>query len=582
MSVPGRPTEPTLVPAEPACSRRILAAAGLGLAAAMLLILFYRGFDRRDEGRYGEIAREMAAGGHWLEFRLLGYRYYEKPPLTYWLSALPIRLLGARDWVARLPLLLNSLALFAVFWTLARRHWTPEQGRLAAGVMAGMLGVVAGTGLLLTDAYLIVWFGLTCSLLFHGYGPEPGAAPRGRLILGAALAAALGVLTKGAVAAVLPGMILVFWLAWERRVKALCSRWTLAAAGLFLVVLAPVLLLVERHNPGFLFYFVFEEHLGRFLGTRAKQLHPEPAWYYLAILPLLALPWTLFAARAARQMVLRKGWRTDVLTRYALVWGTVVLGFFSAGTGKLMSYILPALPPLGLLLGRWGIAVPPDGSRRDAFLWRLGAAAFPLATAAILGLWAAAWFQWLPGRIFPIAGRSWISLLPAAGAAGWALGTGRWRRPDGLILWQSGLLLSVALMLTPLAGKDFNALLRNNSSQVFRHLAAALKPEDQVVVFWAYRPALAFYMERLYRPFQEEDELSYGIAMEPDRPGLIDSTAELQALLEQSTGRVFAVVAPVDLETRLRTLGLDAKPAGVPSDPDTVILELRRPGSARR
>src|SRR5574337_468719 len=40
-----------------------------------------------DEGRYAEIAREMTVSGDWVTPRLDGIKYFEKPPLQYWLTA---------------------------------------------------------------------------------------------------------------------------------------------------------------------------------------------------------------------------------------------------------------------------------------------------------------------------------------------------------------------------------------------------------------------------------------------------------------------------------------------------------------
>ena len=60
------------------------------LLTAFLVFLFYRGLIDPDEGRYAEIPREMVSSGNWMELRLFGVRYYEKPPLAYWITAIPI------------------------------------------------------------------------------------------------------------------------------------------------------------------------------------------------------------------------------------------------------------------------------------------------------------------------------------------------------------------------------------------------------------------------------------------------------------------------------------------------------------
>ncbi|MCG2661533.1 MAG: hypothetical protein L6437_14965 [Kiritimatiellae bacterium] len=91
-------------------------------------------------------------------------------------------------------------------------------------------------------------------------------------------------------------------------------------------------------------------------------------------------------------MIVNRGWRTDTLSRFLLVWIVVVIGFFSASIGKLMSYILPAIPAIVLLLGRWGLTDRED-SRRDRILWNIGAAGLFFAALAILGVWLISYFK---------------------------------------------------------------------------------------------------------------------------------------------------------------------------------------------
>ena len=64
--------------------------------------LDYRSLVRPDEGRYAEIAREMAATGDWTTPRLNGIKYFEKPPLQYWMTATAYKAFGESEWTARL------------------------------------------------------------------------------------------------------------------------------------------------------------------------------------------------------------------------------------------------------------------------------------------------------------------------------------------------------------------------------------------------------------------------------------------------------------------------------------------------
>ena len=549
----------------------------LVIVCAFLIVLFYRGFNDPDEGRYSEIPREMVVSGNWLEMHMLGYSYYEKPPLTYWLVAPAIKVFGARDWAVRVPLLINGLMLAGVFWFLARRKWERAPADIAAMTMLSMIGLMAGTGLLLTDSFLVTWFALTCIALFFGCQPGISAGARFLLFSLASIAAGLAFLTKGAVAIVLPPAIIFIWLLWERRPAAL-RTWSVPWAILLCVgLLTPVMLLLEKYNPGFFHYFVIDEHFSRFTGTREVQLHPEPFWFFAMVIPLLLLPWTLFIVRAAWRLIAQRSWRTDSLSRFLLVWVAVVVGFFSASTGKLMSYIMPAIPALGLLLGRWGLTDRED-SRRDRILWNLGAAGLFIAALAIPVVWLISYYRIIPEEIYPISGRSVVALIPVAIMLIALIVTRGYRSFAGLLGLNAGIILSAALLLSPLAGKDFNVLLHINSSHVYKQLAAQLKPEDQIVVFWSYRPALPFYTQRIYAPFQETNELLYGMQAEPERGWNLKDKAQLEDFLRRAPGRVFAVVEPQDMEKKFRPLDLPTAPVDIPRDPDTIVLELLPPG----
>ncbi len=546
------------------------------LAAALLIMFFGRGLIDPDEGRYAEIPREMTATGNWLEMRMLDYRYYEKPPLAYWLTAPAIALCGARDWAVRLPLFFNMGLIVLLFYRLMRRHWPAGIARQTMLVSTASVGFTAGLSLLMTDPFLTLFFGLTCYWAYRWFlVPAAETARRARLAAAAGAAAALGFLTKGAVAVVLPGAIILLWMAWEKRWRTLRGSLMGWAGVVFLLIAGGALLLIESHNPGFSRHFVWQEHIARFIGTRELQGHPEPVWFFAIIIPLLLAPWTFFVPRAVRMMIIRRALQTDQLTRLLLVWAVVVVAFFSASTGKLMSYILPALLPMLLLLGRWGLAEPADGTRADRRLIRVGMAG-PLIVAASLYLgWLVSYGQILPDDVQPVRGISILAFVPLALA--WPA-LRRLRDPHDffppLALLNAGILLTTALMLSPLAGRNFNVTAHNNSSVVYQALAERLEPADRIISLWSYRPSLPFYTQRIYRPFQSQNELLFGMRMEPGRPGDMQDADEIRAMAAAAPGRLYALIEPDDYLKRFPDLRLKHRETDLPRDPQTIVLEI--------
>lgn len=566
----------------PQLDRMLGRMASLVLLFSFVVLLFYRGLNDPDEGRYAEIPREMVAGHNWMEMRLLGFRYYEKPPLAYWVTAAAIRLFGRTDAAARVPLLPVMLASISLGFFLAWRHWGKRRAFITALVMSTGLGFYAGMALLLPDNFLLLWFALTCVLLFEAFQSSASARKRYACFLGAAAAAYLGAISKGLVAVVLPGGIVFLWLLWERRLSELWGGPLLAGGLLFLALFAPTAWLIERHNPGFVKFFYVAEHLSRFTGTRADQGHPEPIWFFLKVLPAMLVPWTFFLIRMGRTMAVRRVLRTDSLSRFLLVWGLVVFAFFSLSSGKLMSYIMPAMIPFGLLIGRWGVEEPLDGSRADRWMWRGASAFVPLLGVAVIAFWLIAFRGLFPEDLVRPSAVTGLFLLPAAvllAAMPWsrALRTGY-----GLALVTASIFFGLAFLGSPLAGKEMNVLLRDNSSLVFKELARQLKPEDQIVKFCCYRPSLAFYANRIPWLYQLRHEMRQGMTMEPDRPGwLADSAALFKTRHDVETGRWFVAMCK-DCIDRFAEERIAVYPTPVAENRDLILFEIVHPEAESR
>jgi 4-amino-4-deoxy-L-arabinose transferase-like glycosyltransferase len=85
-----------------------------------------------DEGRNGEVAREMTASGDFVLPRLDGLPYLDKPVLFFAADALSQRLLGAGETAARLPSLLSALATAVLTGWFAGRLFGRRARRIAA------------------------------------------------------------------------------------------------------------------------------------------------------------------------------------------------------------------------------------------------------------------------------------------------------------------------------------------------------------------------------------------------------------------------------------------------------------------
>lgn len=351
----------------------------LGAAVTALFLLLYivplggRPLFVLAEARYAEIPREMLAGGDWAALRQAGLRYYEKPPLGYWLNALSQSLFGHNYFAVRLPSALAAgLAALAVFCLVKRDR--RDSRRAWAAVMVYLSCVlVFGTGTYAAlDSMFALFVCLTMAAYYFAASGRGQPRPGWLVLSGAACAAAF--LTKGFTALVIPALTLLVWLPWERRAKRLLTAWIgpVLAAGL---VTLPAALVIHAANPGFWDYFFWVEHVGRFLAPADGQ-HPKAVWFFLPVLAGAALPWTFFLPLAAAEAWNKA--RTDSLTRYCLSWFVTQFLFFSACGGKLATYILPGFAPLAIL-----VAEAVLDSRRTVWLTRSALAGAGLLLAAL-------------------------------------------------------------------------------------------------------------------------------------------------------------------------------------------------------
>ena len=378
-----------------------------------------RSITRPDEGRYAEIAREMAVSGDWVVPHLNGIPYFEKPPLQYWATATAIDLLGPTPLAARLWTALLGLLGIAAVWRFGNRLFGHGVGVRAALVLAGSLYYGALGHVNSLDMGVSVWMTLAvCAFLAAQVGDR-------RWMWLAWAAAAAGFLSKGLMALALPGGTLVLYTLWTRDTSPWKRLEILRGLPIFLLLSVPWLVLAAGRHPEFLHFFFIHEHLERFTTTVHQRV--EPAWYFLPILLAGLLPWTtLFPASVLRPL---RGLRSRTFSpqRFLAIYALFVVVFFSLSGSKLPSYILPAFPAMALLMGRLLMQreTLPASLSWLAFGWAIALAggAFLLAFPSHLGLS----IDIDPDMVAPYQGfSSWILAAGIAMAAGAWL-AGRWR-----------------------------------------------------------------------------------------------------------------------------------------------------------
>jgi 4-amino-4-deoxy-L-arabinose transferase-like glycosyltransferase len=319
----------------------------------LLLILAYnRPLSLPDEGRYADIGRWMFTSGDWLVPRLNGIPFLHKPPLLYWLQAEVFGLVGVHVWAARWVTALHALLLITCIHLGVRHVQGETAARKATMVLGSSIGFLIGGQYINHDFMVATWISISIGLFAIALQHEG----RSRTLLARLgfMACGLGVLSKGLIGLVLPGMVLTTWVILTGQWRQVIRLPWISGLALFCAIALPWMWQMQTKFSGFFDYFIVQQHFSRFTGTNFN--NPQPLWFYPAVIAILMFPWVLFVlADLVKSAVGFRKIRIAPLDPWAAlpwVWLLIILLFFSLPKSKLIGYILPVVPPVALLAAR--------------------------------------------------------------------------------------------------------------------------------------------------------------------------------------------------------------------------------------
>jgi len=308
----------------------------------------------------------MAQTHDWITPCLYGQPWFEKPVLYYWAAAVGFLFGLPAEWAARLPSALSALAAAAAIGWLGWKHyersrsvWSPcLLGPLVfATSVAGIGFARAATPDMLFSALLTLGMAsAACALRRRGElrsadgGGRDGSASGDwwpLLLFGVFLG--LATLTKGPAAVLLAGGAMALWALVTRRWRAALRLAHPLAIAAFCIVALPWYVACALRNPDFLRVFIVQHNFERYL-TPLYQ-HRQPVWFFLPIMLLALLPWTVLLGpvmQEGRRLWRERTWRNSPGFFFAC-WAIFPMIFFSLSQSKLPGYVLPSVPPLSLL-----------------------------------------------------------------------------------------------------------------------------------------------------------------------------------------------------------------------------------------
>jgi 4-amino-4-deoxy-L-arabinose transferase-like glycosyltransferase len=467
-----------------------------------------------NEAYYVETPREMIESGDYVSPTFNYEPRLNKPVLSYWIVAAFYRLFGISVGVERIPIAIGALILILTAGVLAKAATAGEEsgspGRATDAALWAALGLAVAPRLLMfarrifIDIYISMFMGLT--LLFFALAERYPARRRLFLIL-MYVAVGLGMLTKGPIAALLPGLVFALYLFVHRELKRVTEMMLPAGIALVLALVVPYYAaLYARHGSGPITAFFVGENVERFtegVGVEASR----PAYFYLPVVFSDSFPWSLLLVGAAvlwfgdRRLYaaarLRAAHVRDAaadaqfrIRTLLWLWTITVVGFFSLSEAKQDLYIFPIVPAVAALGGTFVARAWDDRGRAWSLLRALTAAIGVLV--AVAGIGALYIFQ-ASGKVYALDGAATVGVIGAAGGlATLALALANRARAALLITLTSAIALNWMFVLVVLPSFERYKPVPTLSAII----AARATPEDVIAHYNVALPSMVYYLRR--------------------------------------------------------------------------------------
>jgi 4-amino-4-deoxy-L-arabinose transferase-like glycosyltransferase len=475
-----------------------------------------------NEAFYVETPREMLESGDYVSPTFNYEPRLNKPILSYWIVAAFYSLFGVSVAVQRLPIAIGAMLLIVSAFFLARAAH-PSAGsadsseRVEAGLWAAV-GLAITPRLLMfsrrifIDIYITMFMGLT--LLFFALAERYPARRRLFLFL-MYVSVGLGVLTKGPIAAVLPGIVFFAYLLARRELRRVGEMMIPAGVLTVCAIVVPWYAgLYARYGWTYITSFFLGENVARYTEGYGVDSVRGPI-FYIPVLFSDSFPWSsfLFASAVADWRGRRSTAPDERVTRLRTLlwlWIVVIVAFFSFSAAKQDLYIFPVIPAVAALAGvviARGLAQQPRASRAI----RITAATIGILVAVIAA--GVVYLFSAGGTGYALDGALTAGIVGVAGGAGVTVLALTYRLRAALMgIVATFIVLDWIFVLRVLP--SFEAY--KPSPGFARTLEGRLTPGTIVATYGESLPSLVFYLRRHIEQLFDEEELTK--LLRSDRP----------------------------------------------------------------
>jgi len=295
------------------------------------------------------------------------------PPLYWWAAALGVHAFGWNEITLRMPSMVAAALTCAIvfmwasialnrrvaFWAAASLllcHFFLDAARQPR--MDSMLALfVTAAAIALERALRPSGDDVSLPIAArHAADPDAPIEVHTRRIalMLAAIMIGAGILTKGILGILLPGLVVGLYLVGRRRFRDL---FRIDLSLTFVVGLAIGLswyfAAYQIGGQKFLQWQLAMNLWSRFIPTEAGGAGycVHPFWYFTPQMISGFIPWSAYLPSVAIYAWPRRGRKLPDSTVFTICWFAAIFLFFSASHGKCLIYILPAFPPLAILTG---------------------------------------------------------------------------------------------------------------------------------------------------------------------------------------------------------------------------------------
>jgi 4-amino-4-deoxy-L-arabinose transferase-like glycosyltransferase len=314
-----------------------------------------------DGALYATISKNMLLSGDYINLRVDGNDWLDKPHFPFWITALSFKLFGTNSFAYKFPALLFWLAGAYYTYRFAKKLYSRQTAQLSVLIYISVEHLIISNSDVRAEPYLT---GLIIASVYYYYCAY--RENKWIFVLPGSLFLGMAVMTKGIF---IPVMVIsgfvIEWVIKKKWSEFLNPRWWLAILLLILFISPELICLYiqfDMHPEKQVFgttgvsglrFFFWDSQFGRFFNTGPIKGKGD-LFFYVHTLIWAFLPWSVFPFLILASKIRKLSRPLNANADY-ICGGIFVSGFiiFSLSRFQLPHYLNFLYPFLSILVAQW-------------------------------------------------------------------------------------------------------------------------------------------------------------------------------------------------------------------------------------